>query len=197
VGPSTMDSVSDESLLAGYGDGHPELARAFVRRFQKRVYGLAFTLTGDRTWAEDIAQDALLRAWHRASSFDSERGSLTTWVLAITRNVALDALRRHRPESLNPNAEAFLQTIATDPPPADVVALKEQMGTVRAALARLPTEQRRAVVLASLFGLTAREIAEAEKLPLGTAKTRIRVGMLKLRADLKLPKKTLPPQTGR
>jgi RNA polymerase sigma factor (sigma-70 family) len=180
------DSASDEALLAGYGEGHPEPARAFVRRFQKRVYGLALKLAGDRAFAEDIAQDALLRAWRHASSFDPAKGSVATWVLTITRNTALDALRRHRPESLHPNAEAFLQMVALDPLPADAVVFEEQMDSVRAALARLPTGQRRAVVLASLFGLTAREIAEAEELPLGTAKTRIRAGLLRLRADLNL-----------
>jgi RNA polymerase sigma-70 factor (ECF subfamily) len=143
-------------------------------------------LTSDRTWAEDIAQDAFLRAWRHASSFDSAKGSVTTWVLTITRNAALDALRQRRPESVNPNAEAFLHTMASDPLPVDVVLVDEQMEGVRAALARMPTKQRRAVVLASLFGMTAREIAEAEQLPLGTAKTRIRSGMLRLRAELNL-----------
>ncbi len=71
-------------MLAGFRDGDLERARAFVRRFQGRVYGLAVKMTGDPVWADDIAQDALLRAWRGASSFDPARGSVTTWLLTIT-----------------------------------------------------------------------------------------------------------------
>jgi RNA polymerase sigma factor (sigma-70 family) len=181
---SEADAAPEVAMLAGFRDGDPERSRAFVRRFQGRVYGLAVKMTGDPVWAEDIAQDALLRAWRGASSFDPSRGSVTTWLLTITRNAALDALRRHRPESVSPHAEAFLQIVATDPPPTEVVILEDEMGAVRDALGRVPLGQRRAVVLAALFRLTATEIAEAEGIPLGTAKTRIRSGMLKLRAEL-------------
>ncbi len=183
---SETDAAPDETLLAGFRDGDPERAEAFVRRFQRRVYGLAVTMTGDRVWADDIAQDAFLRAWRGASSFDPTRGSVTTWLLTITRSAALDALRRHRPDSVSPHAEAFAQIVSTDPLPADVAALENEMVAVRSALTRVPFEQRKAVVLASLFRLTAAEIAEAEGIPLGTAKTRIRSGMLKMRAELQV-----------
>ncbi len=141
-------------------------------------------MTGDPVWADDIAQDAFVRAWRGAGSFDPARGSVATWLLTITRNAALDALRRRRPEPMSPHAENFLQIITADPLPADVAVFEDEMGTVRAALRRIPREQSRAVVLASLFRLTAPEIAESEGIPLGTAKTRIRSGMLKLRAEL-------------
>jgi RNA polymerase sigma factor (sigma-70 family) len=187
---------SDEALLTGFRDGDPQGAGAFVRRFQGRVYGLAVKMTGDPVWADDIAQDALLRAWRGASSFDPTRGSVTTWLLTITRNAALDALRRHRPESLSPHAEAFLQIVAADPLPADVAAFEDEMDAVRAALGRIPLGQRRAVVLSSLFRLTASEIAESEGIPLGTAKTRIRDGMLKLRSQLHSTPYTRPAGAG-
>ena len=185
VASSDRDVASDEAMLAGFRDGDPERAKAFVHRYQGRVYGLAVKMTGDPVWADDIAQDALLRAWNGAGSFDPARGSVSTWLLTITRNAALDALRRRRPESVSPHAEAFLQMVAADPLPADVVALEDEMGAVRAALGRIPFEQCRAVVLASMFRLTASEIAEAEGIPLGTAKTRIRSGMVKLRTELR------------
>lgn len=189
---SGSDAPSDLAMLGGFQRGDPEAARAFVRRFQGRVYGLAVKMTGDPVWADDIAQEAFLRAWRGASSFDPARGSVTTWLLTITRNAALDGLRRHRPESVSPHAEAFLQLAAADPLPADVVALEDEMGAVRTALRRIPLEQRRAVVLASLFRLTAPEIADTEGVPLGTAKTRVRSGMLKLRSELPAKDARLP-----
>ncbi len=186
------DAVPDEVMLVGFRDRDPERAEVFVHRFQGRVYGLALTMTRDAVWADDIAQDAFLRAWRSASSFDPARGSVSTWLLTITRNAALDALRQHRPESLSANAEAFIQIVAADPPPADAAALEDDKGVVRAALGQIPREQRRAVVLASLFRLTAPEIAEAEGVSLGTAQSRIRSGMLKLRTQQHVTKHTYP-----
>jgi RNA polymerase sigma factor (sigma-70 family) len=175
-------------MLVGFGNRDPERAEAFVHRFKGRVYGLALTMTGDPVWADDIAQDAFLRAWRGVSSFDPARGSVATWLLTITLNATLDALRRHRPESMSANAEAFLQTVAANSLPADAYALEDDKGAVLAALGRIPIEQRRAVVLASLLRLTAPEIAEAEGVSLGTAKSRIRSGMLKLRTQLHVTK---------
>jgi RNA polymerase sigma factor (sigma-70 family) len=182
------DAVPDEVMLVGFRGRDPERAEAFVHRFKGRVYGLALTMTGDPVWADDIAQDAFLRAWRGASSFDPARGSVSTWLLTITRNAALDALRRHRPESLSAHAETFLQMVAADSLPADAAALEDGKGAARAALGRIPLEQRRAVVLASVLRLTAPEIAEAEGVSVGTAKSRIRSGMLKLRTQLHVTK---------
>src|SRR4051812_46023868 len=85
--------ASDEALLAALAAGDEEAAVAFVRRYQRRVYGLAVTLLGDRDLADDVAQEAMVRAWRHAAAFDVRRGSVSTWLLAITRNLAIDALR--------------------------------------------------------------------------------------------------------
>ena len=88
--------VSDEALLAGMAVGDQSAAVAFVRRYQRRVFGLAHSMTGDVGVAEDVAQEALIRVWRHAPVFDPRRGSVTSWVLTITRNLTIDALRLRR-----------------------------------------------------------------------------------------------------
>jgi RNA polymerase sigma factor (sigma-70 family) len=172
------DSVSDEALLAGVAAGQGDAAAAFVRRFQARVYGLVITMVRDRGLAEDVAQEAFVRAWRHAGTYDPRRGRVATWVLAIARNAAIDALRVRRPEPLDPDVVAARLQRAG----GAVDVLPDER--VREALAELPEEQRRALFLAVYLGHTAREISELEGAPLGTVKTRIRTAMLKLHAVL-------------
>src|SRR4051794_36732891 len=82
--PAPSDGLSDEPLLAGLGAGDRRAAAAFVRRFERRVYGLALTVVGDPALAEDIAQEALTRAWRHAQAYDPRRGAVATWLLTIT-----------------------------------------------------------------------------------------------------------------
>lgn len=175
-----VDGLSDEALLGGLTTGVPEMEIAFVRRFQRRVYGLAFSLLGDASLAEDVAQEALLRAWRHAPVFDSRRGSVATWLLTITRNLAIDALRMRRAAPVDPEDLIELREPATGPEAATLVG--DSAAGLRRAVACLPPDQRRALVLAAFYGQTAQEISTAEGIPLGTAKTRIRAGMTKLRA---------------
>lgn len=170
--------VSDETLMAGLAAGDAEAATAFVRRFQSRVFGLAMTILADRSAAEEVSQEALFRAWRHAPSYDARRGRVDSWLLTITRNLAIDHLRIRRAEPVDPaqleGRGAALLRADVDEETGGEVAL------LRSRLARLPVEQRRAVVLAALFGFTAREISEIEGAPLGTTKTRIRTGLRKL-----------------
>jgi RNA polymerase sigma factor (sigma-70 family) len=177
-------NVSDDALLAGLAAGDADAASAFVARFQRRVFGLAMTITHDARIAEDVAQEALLRAWRHGSAYDARRGSVATWVLAITRNLAIDAMRVRRPIAIDPDALVALPLPATGRDPGDLAAASDDAGRLRHAVAALPTDQRRAIVLSGLLGLSAREVAERESIPLGTAKTRIRTAMLRLRAAL-------------
>ena len=174
------DDLTDEALLNGLAVGEAGLDVAFVRRFQRRVYGLALSLVGEPTVAEDIAQEALLRAWRHASVFDSRRGSVATWLLAITRNLSIDALRLRRAIPTDPSDLVGLQDGADGP--GDAVANDDASRVLRQVIVTLPSDQRRALVLAAFHGRTALEISAMERIPLGTAKTRIRAGMLKLRA---------------
>jgi RNA polymerase sigma factor (sigma-70 family) len=179
--------VSDESLLAGLASGDRAAATAFVRRFQARVYGLALMIVRDPGVAEDVAQETFVRAWQHAAAYDARRGSVATWLLTIARNLAIDVIRVKRAEPLDPDLVAGkLQQAGVVGSPADQGAAPDERERVRAAIAQLQPEQRRALFLAAYLGRTAREIAELEGVPLGTAKTRIRAAMLKLHDSLEI-----------
>jgi len=176
-------TASDEALLAGMAADDPDAAAVFVRRHQARVYGLALFVVGIPAVAEEVAQETFVRAWRHADAFDPRRGRATTWLLAIARHAAIDVLRVRRDVPVDPKvmAEVMVETIA-DP---DRLAERVATGTtVNAALAQVPREQATAVVLAAVFGLSGAEIAERTGVPLGTAKTRIRLGLRHLRDEL-------------
>jgi RNA polymerase sigma-70 factor (ECF subfamily) len=138
------------------------------------------TIVGDPNMAEEVAQESFMRAWRHAATFDPTRGRVVTWLLAITRNVALDALRMRRQTPVDPDLLIGLRADSRSEPEAQGV-LADESDRVRRALAGLPDEQRRAVLMSAFYGRTAREIGDIEGIPLGTAKTRIRTGLQKLR----------------
>ncbi len=175
-----MWSLSDEALVAGLAAGDPGAATAFVRRFQARVYGLAVTMSGDPAVAEEIAQEAFTRAWRHAAAYDARRGRVVTWLLSITRNLAIDHLRSRRTEPLDPGTIAGAEQALWTRTGTEAV---DETAELREAISPLPAEQRRALILAALFGYTAREIGAIEEIPLGTAKTRIRTALQKLAAE--------------
>ena len=172
---------SDEALLAGMASGDEASTVAFVRRYQRRVFGLAVGILVDRGAAEDVAQEALFRAWRHAPVFDTRRGSVENWVLTITRNLSIDALRKRRS---TPTELVALARASTSAPMEEAVDSRSMSTSILHALESIPSDQRRAVVLASLYGRTALEISEIESIPLGTSKTRIRAGLTKLRSIL-------------
>ncbi|MGH3367660.1 MAG: RNA polymerase sigma factor [Nocardioidaceae bacterium] len=173
--------VSDEVLLEGMSAGDPDATAVFVRRHQARVYGLALSVVGDAGLAEEVAQDAFVRAWRHAGSFDPRRGRATTWLLTITRNTAVDVLRMRRDLPTDP--ALLVDRLVIGPGPDHQVADSDR---VRAALATLSREHAVAVVLSVYFGLTAQEISERQAIPLGTAKSRIRNGLARLRSILEV-----------
>jgi len=179
-----MWSVSDDALVAGLAAGDEEAASAFVRRYQRRVFGLARTIVGEDRAAEDVAQEAFVRVWRHAGAYDPRRGSVVTWLLTITRNLAIDSVRVRRPLALDPDALLGLDRPAEGRELHELAQLGADTERLRAALGHLPAEQRRAIVLAGLLGYTAREVGESEQIPLGTAKTRIRTALIRLRAAL-------------
>jgi RNA polymerase sigma factor (sigma-70 family) len=179
--------MPDEALLEGYAVGDPRASARFVHRFSDRVYGLALVVTGDRRDAEEVAQDAFVRAWRYAASFDARRGTVLGWLLGITRNAALDRtrVRARRPET--PVPELPLDLVAATDDPADAASRQDTLAWVRERLREIPTSQRDALVAASMQGLTAREIAERFGVPVGTVKTRIRAALRHLRARVPEP----------
>ena len=172
--------ATDEALLAGMAAGDAHAAATFVRRYQARVFGLALTIVGVRATAEDVAQEAFAKAWRFAPGYDPRRGAVSTWLLTIARNVAIDVLRTTRDQPYDPATLVDLVSARrpAGEPPGDAVADRDRL---RTALRAVPAEQAQAVLLAAYYGLTAREIAEREGLPLGTVKTRIRLGLSRLR----------------
>ncbi|MFG2132988.1 RNA polymerase sigma factor [Streptomyces sp. NPDC048751] len=180
--------VPDEALLTGLATGDPELVVAFVRRFQRTVFGVALAVLGDPQLAEDVAQQTFERAWRHAQVYDPRRGSVRAWLTAIAHNLAIDAVRARRADPVAPEDLDTLLGIVTETPERRALA-DDSARRVRRAVAELPREQARALVMAGIYGMTAREVAEAEDVALGTAKTRIRTGTLKLRALLETEEK--------
>lgn len=181
---SLADRASDAALIAALAVNDEAATVAFIRRFQGPVYGLAASITHDRVLAEDVAQEAFLRAWRAAPSYDPRRGSALGWMLTITRNLAIDAIRARR--SIPVEASDLELMVATavrgDAPDGTGGRLEQLEASHR--LAQLPPDQARAVVLAVIGGMTAAQVAAHEDIPLGTAKTRIRTGLRRLRVAM-------------
>ena len=178
-----MDDPADEALLSAIALGDERSCLTFVRRYQGRLFGLALAIVGDPSAAEDVAQEAFLRIVRHAAVFDARRASVATWVLTITRNLAIDSLRVRRGVPMDPLNQAFTSLVNTDRSPEDAAVLDDAVKRASILLADLPIEQRRAVLLATVYGRTADEIAETESIPLGTAKSRIRAGLARLRTN--------------
>jgi len=177
------DDLSDDALLAGFAVGDASAAAEFVRRFQRRVFGLALRVVGDVALADDVAQQTFERAWRHASTYDPARASVSTWLLSIARNAAIDETRRRRIVLVDTADLDSVSGYSDDP--AGAVASADGFDRLSRLIEGLSREQRRAVVLAAWYGRTAAEIAKIEGIPLGTAKTRIRDGLLRVRAALR------------
>ena len=177
-------ALSDEALLSGLAAGDSDAATAFIRRFQARVYGLVLPIVRDESIAEEVAQETFMRAWKHARTYDPRRGRVSTWLLTIARNLAIDVVRVKRTQPLDPDLVASKLQEAGAGTPVDEGPPPDERERVRGAIAELPPEQRRALFLAAYLGRTAKEIGELEGLPLGTVKSRIRTAMLKLRDSL-------------
>jgi RNA polymerase sigma factor (sigma-70 family) len=178
---------SDESLLAGFATGDPRTAAAFVRRFQGRVYGLAMTIVRQPAIAEEVAQETFARVYRHAGNYDPRKGRVSTWLLSIARNLAIDVTRMRRLDTADPEVIAAELSIESQTPGVDEMAVQpDERAQLRSAIGDLPDDQRRALVLAAYMGRTAREISDLDGVPLGTVKTRIRTAMLKLRSELEV-----------
>lgn len=174
--------LSDESLLAGMADGDQDAAAAFVRRYQARVYGLALTVIGVPAVAEEVAQESFVKAWRHAATYDARRGRVSTWLLTITRNAAVDAVRYRHEDPMDPSLLLALLSPSRSSEPAQDAA--DTSLVLREALADLPPEQSGPILLMTFSGMTAREIAARDKVPLGTVKSRTRRGLRALRERL-------------
>jgi RNA polymerase sigma-70 factor, ECF subfamily len=148
------------------------------------AFSIAYRITGDRSAAEDVVQDAFLGAWRNAARYAGARGSVRTWLLSIVHHRAIDAIRRRRPTVELPDSESNLPDTLTLPDTWGDVELRLDREAVQVALTRISSVQREAIELAYFGGLTQTEIAERTGVPLGTVKGRLRLGLQGLRAAL-------------
>lgn len=176
-----IGEASDEALVAGMSAGDDRAAEAFVRRHERRVFGIALAITSDRATAEDVAQETFVRAWRHAAVFDPRRAPATAWLSTITRNLAIDSLRLRRAIPIEPDDAIWFRADDEGGRPEARGEHTHAMDRVRAALRTMPADQRRALVRSAFYGQSAAEIADLEDIPLGTAKSRIRLGLARVR----------------
>lgn len=173
--------LSDEALVAGMAAGDERAGAAFVHRHERRVFGIALAITMDRSTAEDVGQEAFLRAWRHAAVFDPRRAPVSSWLSTITRNLAIDALRLRRATPVDPDDAVWLDLGNDATAPEAQAVHADTVDRVRVALRAMPVDQRRALVRSAFYGQSASEIAAAEDIALGTAKSRVRLGLAHVR----------------
>ncbi len=180
--------LDDIALVARLAHGDMDAFQILYDRFNVVVYSTALRVLGDASAAEDVIQEVFLRLWRRPERFDPERGRFVSWILSATRNRAIDELRgrgrRKRFETDPPEAAENSADPDLRGDPIHLAVVSEAQAAVRRALLLLPAEQRRALEMAYFGGMTQVEIAEMLMQPMGTIKTRMRVGMQKMRAAL-------------
>ena len=175
---------ADRAVLALVTAGQLDALQELYDRYRVMAYSIALRITSDASLAEDVVQDAFLGVWRNASRYVEGRGSVKTWVLAIVHHRAVDAVRRRRPTTELPEREDIPPPQLTVPDIWPDVAAELDRAEIAAALATLSPAQREAIELAYWGGLTQQEIAERTGAPLGTVKSRVRLGLLALRAAL-------------
>jgi RNA polymerase sigma-70 factor (ECF subfamily) len=187
--PSSADDA-DRAVLVRVAAGELNALELLYDRYRTMAYSIALRITGEATLAEDVVQDAFLGAWRNAGRYAESRASVKTWLLAIVHHRAVDAVRRRRPTVELPEREDVPPTALTLPDIWHEVAGRLDRDAVQAAIRTLSDVQREAIELAYFGGLTQAEIADRTGTPLGTVKSRMRLGLLAMR-------RTLLGETGR
>ncbi|MDQ4044578.1 MAG: sigma-70 family RNA polymerase sigma factor [Chloroflexota bacterium] len=183
-----LADVDDAGLCAMAASGDGRALEELYERYSRIVMSFSMRMLAERTAAEELTQEVFFRAWKQADGYASSRGSFGTWIVSITRNMAIDELRKRkrRPQraELDDPVAAIANVEDTEPSVEEHAWLQAIRTEMQAALAELPDSQREPIELAYFLGLTQREIAEVQGIPLGTIKTRMRLGMRKLREQL-------------
>lgn len=188
--PERVRAGIDVELMEGIRLGDAPALSALYDRHARIVISLAQRILGDREGAEEVLQEVFFRVWRRADAYRPDRGEPVSWLLSMTHNLAIDEMRKRqrRPSRADSaSQDVLLAGIVDGRPAVEEEAWRRVLrGTLAGALASLPLAQREAISLVYLNGLTQREVAAALGAPLGTIKTRLRLGLDKLRATLEL-----------
>lgn len=195
--PRRTRAVEDADLVAAIARGEVDALERLYDRYGPLVFSVSLRVLHDNHLAEDVVQEVFHRLWRQPTSFDPSRGRFISWMMSVTRNRALDELRRRnrrfRSEERDEDPEREIAGGDRFDDPEVGVVLAEMRTVVRAAMTRLPAAQREVIELAYFGGLTQLEIAERTGDPLGTVKTRIRLGMRRLRIALAEYADVAPP----
>lgn len=182
------EQLSDVDLIDQASRGDARALEVLYDRYSRVVFSFALRIVNDSLIAEELLQEVFFRAWQQGGSFRASKGTFLTWLLSITHNMAIDEVRKRkrRPQrSDSDDPDLVLASVPDSGPSVEeevwLRALRERIGR---ALDTLPAAQREAIELAYFKGMTHREIAETLNEPLGTIKTRMRLGMQKLRDQL-------------
>jgi RNA polymerase sigma-70 factor (ECF subfamily) len=174
--------LTDEQLVAFIVRGENWALSEIYDRYTRLVFSLALKILNDRASAEEIVQQVFTKVWRSARDYRADRGKFLTWVMSISRHQCIDELRRRRARPVTPlGDEEWLDELVSDDDPAQAVQFTFERARVREALKKIPVEQRIVIELAFWGGLTQQEIAMYCHSPLGTIKTRSRLGMQRLR----------------
>jgi RNA polymerase sigma-70 factor (ECF subfamily) len=183
---TSSHSDTDSALVSRIEGRDADALAALYDRHASRLMGLAHRILGDTGEAEEVLQEVFLYVWRSAASFDATRGTVLAWLLVVARSRAIDRVRS-RPLSSR-GARRDLEEISNKPGSQDVEAdsvSRQWESLCRSAIADLPADQRRVLELAYYGGLTHQEIADETATPLGTVKTRVRLGLMKLRERIR------------
>ena len=180
----TPSSLTDEALVAHLAAGDESALAELFARHHRRVRDAAQSVVRDAALAEDVTHEAFLAAWRGAGTYRSDRAGVPSWLCAIARNRAIDALRRVHNHQRRVDALRAEAQPEGPPSPYRLTVAGETARRARAALATLPDEQRRVVELVYFGGLSQAQVASADGVPLGTVKGRMRLAFSKLRPAL-------------
>jgi RNA polymerase sigma factor (sigma-70 family) len=183
----SSNDLSDEALLNAIANGAVWAMESLYQRYSRILYSLAYRLVADHQVAEDLLQDAFLAIWRRSTSYSPQAGAARSWLISILHHRAIDHLRRVRRRSTlqeGPLEEIELDETTAFPDVWEDVWRSVKSSQVRAALMKIPAEQRLVIELAYFQGWTHTEIAEGVQIPLGTVKARLRLGLIHLKHAL-------------
>jgi RNA polymerase sigma-70 factor, ECF subfamily len=176
AGAEFKSDANDLSLISAVRSGDERAMAVLYDRYSGIIYGVALRVLSDAGAAEDVLQEVFMQLWRNPGVFDSSRGNLGAWLAVISRNRAIDSLRKRHPET---DVEDVI--VSVEPDMSGDAERSSAMEKVRSALGAMPAAQRSALEMAYFEGLSHSEIATKTGEPLGTVKTRIRAGLLALR----------------